>query len=498
MSVEISRRGFLGGLALYVASRPVRSYAAACGAREPKVAFGVLSDVHIAARPYMDRFVKDIAAYKRFNDTAYLEKAFAFFRDRGADGVAIAGDLADWGLVGQLQQIAEAWARVFPGGKGKDGRPVERLFALGNHDFDGWRYAYAKEARGDLPLPKEEIFASNPAGNWARVFGGEKYEPIWLKFVKGYSFVGAHWAGSKGIHAIGPFLAARAEVLKGERPFFYFQHAQPKNTCLGGWIWGHDDGCSTKALSAFPNAVAFSGHSHKPLTNELNVWQGAFTSIGTASLFSLGHPVGRENGTMADLNARQVMGNDAGRKKNQPVAIHGQFVRVYEDFIEIERVEFVTGKPLGPNLVIPLPATKEKPFLFATQAMKATVPAPFPEGAEVAVAREEKPLRGTTVPVPVVAATFPQTRFATGASRTADYEIAVEATEVDVTEIVFTRYLAAPSDLFPISTAAKRKKLTFRLAASLLPKGVSLRFIVRGRETFGKLTAPIYSAPFML
>ena len=495
MSVEISRRGFLRGLALFAAARPVASYAVARGAGEPKVAFGVLSDVHICCLPYMKRFIQDPAHYARMRDPELLEKAFAYFRDGGADGVAIAGDIADWGLVGQLQLVADTWNKVFPSGKGKDGRSVTRLFALGNHDFHGWHYAYAKEARGEWPMPKEEILAADMKGNWKKIFG-EKYEPIWMKSVKGYRFVGAHWESAKGIHALAPWAEKHAAELAGEKPFFYFQHAQPKNTCLGNWIWGHDDGCATKVLAKFPNAVAFSGHSHKPLTSELNVWQGAFTSIGTASLFSMGHPVGRDNASGAlDLNPRGLMRGDGTRRKQKTIAAHGQFVRVYDEFIEIERIEFVSGRKLGPNLVIPLPATKAKPFLFATQAEKATSPAPFPDGAKVEVTRGKAPLRGEPKPQDVFIVTFPQTRRVAGASRTADYEITVETTEMDVTEIRLTRYVTSPNDFYPEGT--KKGPVKFILPAFLVPKGLSVRFGVCARETFGKTNTPIWSSSIL-
>jgi hypothetical protein len=66
-------------------------------------------------------------------------------------------------------------------------------------------------------------------------------------------------------------------------PFFYVQHPHLKDTCYGPWAWGHDAGITTKTLSAYPNAIAFSGHSHYSLTDERTIWQGAFTSVGTGS-----------------------------------------------------------------------------------------------------------------------------------------------------------------------------------------------------------------------
>ena len=100
-----------------------------------------------------------------------------------------------------------------------------------------------------------------PAAAWQKAFD-EPYRPIWMKRVKGYAFVGSHWKGPSGDHGIGDFLSQQGDALKGDRPFFYVQHPTPAKTCCGEKAWGQDDGCSTQALSIYPNAVAISGHCH--------------------------------------------------------------------------------------------------------------------------------------------------------------------------------------------------------------------------------------------
>ena len=95
---------------------------------------GIVSDVHI----------------RHAEHTEALEKTFRYFHDKGADGVIIAGDMADTGLERQLKAVAAAWYRVFPKDKASDGRRVEKLFVYGNHDVEGHHY--------DLTgiVPKEE------------------------------------------------------------------------------------------------------------------------------------------------------------------------------------------------------------------------------------------------------------------------------------------------------------------------------------------------------
>ena len=266
---SFTRRFFLGGCASFGALAGRRIFAVP-NATLPKVnlRFGVVSDVH----------VRDD---KELDDKAF-KQALTYFRDNGVDAVLIAGDIADRGRISQLQYAADAWYSIFPDDKASDGRPVEKLFVYGNHDVLAWRWGRKEEELKDPALMAEAIGSSpeNIAATWEKCFR-EKYEPIWIKDVKGYKFIGRHWGHNDKLEA---FVAAHAGELKGSRPFFYTQHDHPRNTCIGAWAWGYDDGTSTRVFSAFPNCVAFSGHSHYTLTDERTVWQGAFTSIGAGCL----------------------------------------------------------------------------------------------------------------------------------------------------------------------------------------------------------------------
>ena len=204
----MNRRCFLSGAAAFAASRPWRLFAETgesqpmaldVAGATPDLRFGVVSDVHV--REATGQY-----------GTEALVKAFSWFRDQGADGVVIAGDMADFGLVSQLQCIADAWNKVFPRDKGLDGRHVEKLFIYGNHDIEGFKYSKIE------PKP-DEIIATDRAAAWERVFG-EPYVPIWKKTVKGYTFIGAHWDGWKGVPSIEPYIKERASELCGDRPFF--------------------------------------------------------------------------------------------------------------------------------------------------------------------------------------------------------------------------------------------------------------------------------------
>ena len=98
----LSRRGFLGGVAALGAFAGCKTGFFAAEGERPILRFGVVSDVHV-------RLAEGGKGLAAGYDTETLEKTFAYFRDRGADAVMIAGDMADRGLLGELKAVADAW-----------------------------------------------------------------------------------------------------------------------------------------------------------------------------------------------------------------------------------------------------------------------------------------------------------------------------------------------------------------------------------------------------
>ena len=482
MRIDFSRRGFIGSAAALLASASADTYAQAVGAGRPRLVFGLLSDIHIRPGREMERLVPGKKAVDTI-ETDLFEKALAYYDERGADAVVIAGDLADWGLIGQMKAVLDAWEKVFPGGRSRrDGRKVERLVAFGNHDFEDWRSKPCKAwFNGELP-PEEEIFFNGLEANYERLFG-ERYEPIWRKEVKGYTFVGAHWGRWKGIDAVEPYFAEMGGSLKGDRPFFYIQHPQPRNTCLGDWCWGADSGQATRALSPYPNAVALSGHSHKSLVNERNVWQGAFTSVGTGTLARLGVDAGRENSGHIVANHRSAMKGTVGYVPGVGIhAAHGQLVSVYDGFLEIERREFVRGEPAGANWVVPVPAGKDAPFRYESRRRAERAPAPFPDGAQVRVTHLDGKVR----------LTFPSVREVAGAAPVEDYEVEAVHREGEVVRTLFTRYVYGPEALR--QSAGRCEDVVAEFSSDLFPPGGDVVFRIRAHAAFGHFNEAISCA----
>ncbi len=360
MTSGISRRSFLGGAfscgALACCGRAFAAPAGLLSGAGAKLTLGVVSDLHI-----------DVGRgdFRKFGDAAQFERTLRWFDEQGVDGVIVAGDMADNGMLNQLECVGEAWFRVFPNGRSaRDGRPVEQLFVYGNHDFEGQTYDKFGDRYFERKSFEAQWICRNPAKAWRDVFR-EDYAPIWLKTVKGYQFVGAHWVNWGGVPGVEKWFLDNAAKIDRAKPFFFIQHCNPKDTVYGADCWCPDKGYATRALSAFPNAVAFAGHTHNSLTDERSIWQGAFTSVGTASL--------RYGGSVDKWEQRQ-----------------GMLAKVYDDRIVLVRRDFLHDQSLGDDWVIPLPACTagEKAFAFETRAKK-SLPPEFAAGARLAVAREK-------------------------------------------------------------------------------------------------------------
>lgn len=385
---------------------------AAPAAEVPRLRLGVVSDIHCQklAEPGEDPF--------KVHNTATFEHALGHFREIGVDAVVIPGDLANLGLISEMEDVAKAWFRVFPGDRGKDGRKVERIIIYGNHDMGGYPWVRGRYKTEDEARPF--MLLTNREAAWERIWG-EKYEPVFIKDVKGYKFVGAHWC-SRGCTGRGerfnPYLAEfygkHADELKGTKPFFHVQHPHPKDTCYGPWAWGYDEGLSTAALSQFPNAIALSGHSHYTPTDDRSVWQGAFTSIGCGCLRyqdiageEFAATGGFENGSTPsspkakELNAAKLMSKlDLSRDRT------GLVMEVYDDRLVIERRDFVNDMKLGDDWVVPLPAGTGGPMDFAVRKSKAPVPR-FAADAKIERTEGWSSCRGSKEKLAVKTVSFP-------------------------------------------------------------------------------------------
>ena len=377
--MNISRRSFLGGAFSFAALGFGRAFAVEPGSfstGRPNLRVGVLSDIHVSHLPG----TKGVKPFTHSSGECFL-RVLELYRDLKVDAVLIAGDLTNYGDLCELQAVADIWKRVFPENRLPDGARVEPLVVYGNHDAIGFKFMHKKDYEGDAAKRAAMLELSifrDPGAAYANAFG-EPWAPVWSKTVKGYTFVGAHWGHEDEAPA---FIRAHREELKGGKPFFYFQHPHPANTVYGTFAWGRDRGKTTEALAEFPNAVAFSGHSHYTLTDPHTIWQGAFTSVGTATLSHSGIPC---YGMRVENHKSTLKSKEGNRMALVSRGRQGMVMEVYDDRIVLSRREYPADVAVGPDWVIPF-AEKERPFRYDEQAKRMKAPE-FPDGAKATARR---------------------------------------------------------------------------------------------------------------
>ena len=434
-----------------------------------RLRIGVLSDIHLSIPELIsDEHDKDVCR----TTPVMFERALRYFRERGVDAVAIAGDLTEYGMVAELAKVGEIWRKVFPDDRGKDGETVAKIFIAGNHDANAWQlkstwfgglYEGAeKERRWNGSIAKD------PAAAWRTCFG-EPCAPLEIRDVKGFKFVLGHWiprgvavtdarSPETEVKGLGDFLEAHRAELAGDRPFFYLQHAHPKGTCLP--FAPCDCGGAKRALSRFPNAVAFSGHAHQPLTDERGFWHGEFVSIGTASLIDAGGRNFRENGAPF---ASGAVDDPRGTFLDTGECRQGLYVTVEGGRLTVERRDFTWGLSMGPDWTVP-------------ETPREIPPPAFPKGAELTVTATEKD----------VTLTFPA---ANAGGRTYDYEARAVLVADDYECVSASRRIVAPDYHLPPAKADRPGAVRF--AREALPRGCKLRFEVRPVDCRGRTGAPL-------
>ena len=491
----MNRRQFLGGALGFGAAyalegaEVLKQYLG-----KERLRFGVLSDVHISTEAQLP----------------YFEKALRRLDELKVDGVLCCGDIADYGMVRQLQLAADTWFKVFPNNRRSDGEPVANLLHYGDHDMQDERYVDFKDAAARWPdhdarvqdvihrKCDDHLAADQRAkAAWERCFKCNDWAPIVYKEVKGYPFVLSHFTRGQPDNQWGnnvPGLEAflKAHKFDSKKPVFYSQHRVPRGTVCGDEIYGQDDGQTTKIFSKYPNLIAFCGHAHLTGVCEKSIWQGAFTCIQVPSLRYTTTLSGRENGYShldKNVNPARTMRVTGTGKCNQ-----GFICRVFDDAIVITRENLTAGERLGPDWVIPmnsfsLPAAK-RPFAYENRAKVAPVPQ-FPADAKVVVKPTKAGQDRAKVPHQFTPVEFPPVTASAEAPRANDYLVVLEnQTEKGVKEVVRRRVFSSvflgdeKTDVIPV---------TCLFAEYDFPMSGKWRFAVRPCNAFGGTGNPIYS-----
>lgn len=452
--MELSRRAFFGSLAYATGG----ALLANTNLGAPNIKVGVISDIHVVP----DR-------YKR-RTREYFLKVLNLFKKENVDAVIIAGDMTDRGIMSEMTLVSESWYEVFPNDMNGD-KKVEKIFVTGNHDAGGYRWM----AKDDVTRQRwaKEGVDLDWNGNWKKLFR-EEYSPIFIKEVKGYTFVGAHWVKwYKG--ALDKFLEENKDKLNPSKPFFYVQHPHLKDTVFGSWAWGSwdDEGFARKALNKYPNAFAFSGHAHYPLTDERNVWQGEFTAVGTSSTSYTSKPWGRSNKKGSVLADRQAM-----------------VMSVWDDTVVLERWDIMRDEKLDEDWVIPVlhSSADKREFAFEERAKKVDV-LDFPANVKIKqTLRNYKKGEKRSMDKGDVILSIPAVKALDWKKRVYDYEVIVESNVCDVKQIVSTKRFYQTN--FNISPKRAVEDTICEYSLSELPcvksRKQELCFLITPLNCFGK------------
>lgn len=467
----VGRRGFIKGAGALASFGPSTLFAG--GKARPALTLGVIADTHITDR----------------ESTQVLERTLRFFRDRKVDAVMNCGDLSDYGLLSGLKYIAETWEKVFPNGKGAEGRPVRRLFCTGNHDYEGWWYGDMTAEMHALGYDEDEALVKLGMKKcWEEVFQ-EEFAPIRKQTVNGFDFISAEWTGydkAPGYDKTEEWFAAHGGELDSSKPFFYFLHQPPSGTTAGS---GEMDLARkvTNVLSAHQNAVAFSGHTHWTLNDERSIWQGAYTAVSVPSLSCTGIMGGYENGSDSrnGKSTRAMPPLPARFRMEEP---QGLVVSVFSDHMDMERWDFKKFVRTAQTWRVPLPLVSEsRPYAFEPRKAKLPVPQ-FPAGAKLNLVTRNTETRGGKWEI-VMVAHFPNAA-AVADARAFDYEI--RAVPADGSKPMVKRFL---SPAFHKLKDDEPARMTFWFNVLDLPQDVEYRIEVYPRNCFGVCGNPLVSGP---
>lgn len=416
---------------------------------EPLARFGIVSDVHIVTRDW-----------QRWHRSGVFRDALKYMDKCKADGVVACGDLTQNGTTNELQEFAAIWDSVFPGDRRSDGEHVEKLFIYGDHDTEPTFFPkvlkYRHEHGGDSPdwlKARGDIVLNDRAAQWKAAFH-EDFAPIMRKRVKGFDFVLAHlvnldedgmrYADPLHIPGLEEFFATN--TFDSVRPFFYVQHKIPKGTVGGPMQTGQDSGRTSAILSRYPNAISLNGHKHRSATEELSLWQGAFTAIQSPALYTLLTAAGRENGRCSCDAAEHDPPPQMAQIDTVMDGSHLLFMTIWPDRIVVERIDVIHGcEPVASPWVIPWPNDGSASF----EVRGTGVPAPqFAPGAKVSARMVDGHDRAGNK-LRQIEVRFPMARSTMATPRAYDYEVRAVLDKGVVSRIVSTKRVYSPKCYWP-------------------------------------------------
>jgi 3',5'-cyclic AMP phosphodiesterase CpdA len=259
----------------------------------PVFRFAVASDVHINANDgtNTERFRQLFASAYRYADNHPSYRLL--------DAVVLTGDNCDSGSDAEYEILTSVIRENL--------RDETKLIAImGNHEFGGTGH---------------EGFVRHM---------GQELDPHVV--VKGFHFIGLSpdpsdtWQTPLQINWMSAQLR-QAAADDPEKPIFTMQHGHIWNSVYVSRSWYTQMSLPLHAVYAqYPQVINFSGHSHGPVNNPLNIWQDSYTLVGAGTLnyFEMERDIGDNTVPEGARNAAQyliVEGDAANRVRIMPYNI---------------------------------------------------------------------------------------------------------------------------------------------------------------------------------
>ena len=247
----------------------------------PVVRFAITSDVHL----------RDNGAYDSLNQlNNYMNTAYAYSESQSdysnLDGIFFLGDNTNNGFATEQRLFFNTVNSLT-----KEGTTSRAI--MGNHEYYATRgsgSAYTQASMTQAPLDFMS-YSGYDDDDWHGVIGG--YHVIMVSLDR----YGPHstWGDASDYGANVYYTQAKIDWLEeqleialaddptGTKPIIVAGHIAPSCGVLGSSATAYDKRLNT-LLNDYPNAVYFSGHTHRPISDPRSIWQGNYTAIQTGTL----------------------------------------------------------------------------------------------------------------------------------------------------------------------------------------------------------------------
>ena len=228
---------------------------------EPVVRFAVVSDIHFAttrdeeAAKQIELLYKTAYAYSNSHSTY-----------KNLDAVLYAGDIADRGTDWEFQTFYAAVNKHTKAG-------TQNIVGLGNHEYND--NAQLAESRFIAAGGQESINTHTVINGYHVIVISPDLQNGWR-----YSTSLLNWLDAELQKAV-------ADDPTGVKPVFVAHHVGATDTVYG--TEGSGDPNIGAVFCKYPQVVSFSGHSHRPLSDQASLWQGEYTALGTGGMYHFCH-----------------------------------------------------------------------------------------------------------------------------------------------------------------------------------------------------------------